>query len=470
MKKIYLLASLFMTAVGFVACDEDFTDWADPQAYEQEAAAGKVSGSGSVLTSSLNSENAPETIELFSAVSEGYGAKFTKLVLNGTTEVPFNSQDGVLTVSKADLEAAIVTNYNSLAATTRNLSLRVEAAAVAEGGEALPIALSQDVFEVAYTTPALPANASESAYYYVGGANGWNLAEPIPFESNGDGTYSLILTIGDGEYFCFAPQSAVDSQDWNALFRAPSNGSAETSGFLNNPQDTNNSFCCEKGGVYFFTLDMVNYKFSYKPFSPYYFVTGTPNSWTDKDKNAAFYPESTFVQSYTAYWAGAWDLKIWGKDDFGNWDACLGTAVDGDGAASGVLINQGANSFQSPEAGYYTLTVDFSAMTYTWTKLENQDPTEYEVITLSGDFNGWGDTEMTRVNTHNWYLPAQELSSSVKFKIKDSWDINWGPNENASNTYGTGYQGGGNISLADGVYDIYFNDITGQYVFIEVEE
>ena len=38
MKKVYLYASLFVTAMAFTACDEDFKDWAAPQAWEQEAA------------------------------------------------------------------------------------------------------------------------------------------------------------------------------------------------------------------------------------------------------------------------------------------------------------------------------------------------------------------------------------------------------------------------------------------------
>lgn len=104
-----------------------------------------------------------------------------------------------------------------------------------------------------------------------------------------------------------------------------------------------------------------------------------------------FYPESQTVQTYTTQWTGDGNLKIWDENNFGDWNNCIGAATDGDNAASGKLVTSNAGAIVCPEKGaFYTLKVDFETMSYTWTKLENQTPKEFEKIGLIGDFNEWG--------------------------------------------------------------------------------
>ena len=57
-----------------------------------------------------------------------------------------------------------------------------------------------------------------------------------------------------------------------------------------------------------------------------------------------------------------------------------------------------------------------------------------------------------------------ENDGKVKFRANGSWDINWGGTELPA---GTGYQNGPDIMLSAATYNVYFNDITGQYIFIE---
>ena len=55
----------------------------------------------------------------------------------------------------------------------------------------------------------------------------------------------------------------------------------------------------------------------------------------------------------------------------------------------------------------------------------------------------------------------------MKFRADNAWDVDWGSNTPIS---GTGTQGGSNIPVSvAGTYDIWFNDITGNYIFIPIK-
>ena len=116
------------------------------------------------------------------------------------------------------------------------------------------------------------------------------------------------------------------------------------------------------------------------------------------------------------------------------------------------------------------VTIDMGTMTYTWTKLDNQAPTEYTSVGLIGVNGDWdNDVVMTQVTPHNWYVNTTiSTDCGVKFRENKSWDImDWGADVNiGSQAYGTGTKGGANITVPAGTYDIYLNDITGQFVFI----
>ena len=42
MKKHLIYTGMFLAAIGFSACNEDFKDWADPQSNPQEESAGQL--------------------------------------------------------------------------------------------------------------------------------------------------------------------------------------------------------------------------------------------------------------------------------------------------------------------------------------------------------------------------------------------------------------------------------------------
>lgn len=203
-----------------------------------------------------------------------------------------------------------------------------------------------------------------------------------------------------------------------------------------------------------------------------YYIVGDMNGWGTSTDHI-LYPSSTTVYSYTTQWTGAGNLKFWLDTQVGSWEVAYGCANDGDNSASGALVNSGSGAIVVPTIGeYYTFTADIANMTYTWTRLDNQNPTSYSTIGLIGIGGDWNnDIAMTEVAPHNWYINTEITSDTeIKFRADNGWAASWGNGNNLNDTnYGTAEFNGGNMTISAGTYDIYFNDITTEFVFVPVE-
>ncbi len=147
----------------------------------------------------------------------------------------------------------------------------------------------------------------------------------------------------------------------------------------------------------------------------------------------------------------------------------LGTATN---ATSGTLdTGGGSGNIMIPSDGYYKLTINISTLTYTLAQLPNPNA-GYDSISIIGTVNGnWNtDTQLKRstFDTHVWTAKAVSLNEGVfKFRANNSWDVSWGAQ---SEFFGTAQKGGDNIPLSsEWIYDIYFNDATGDYTLIPVK-
>lgn len=478
-KSLYF--TLAAATLMVTACEEDYTDWA-PAQVSTEGAASTIAGAVSAASASIDAASAGDVITLLStSAAEGCHINLTHLYLNENTEVPFELVDGNVTIKADDLAAAVRDCYKSLAATTRELAFTGNFAMVNAQGEASPIEVAP--VKVNYTTPALPANASDKAYYYVGGYNGWNLADPTPFVAKGDGIFELTISIGDGEWFAFAPQSAVDAQDWNALFRAPSNGCTDASGYLDNDPTTGWSFNCEVGGNYTFILDMVNYTYKYFHHieSAYYYIgaLATDKSYPLTNGGGDPLENPVFTAVIPALGDGWHWFKIapesgFNEDGSWNWDneslcACA-TAKDDESMSGKFVIGGDRNSWHLMEdqypAKFYRLTFNFVSQEYSIT------PVNYsEYIYYAGDWTSWGDGKRelaltdteAGIYTGYYFINAVDNSSTWGFKFIDA-DGNW--------------YGGGNGVLnsdancdpgAEGFYKIQVNWANMTYELTKIE-
>ena len=277
-----------MASFATVSCNEDFKDWEQPQSIPQGPDKDVVTAAANLLSNTIDydaTETSKVTLLTQSFITGVDAAQlvYSNLKINGV-DIPCTSEYGNLIVALDDIKKACETFYKSKAHTTRLMECTVKASSLDDDGVAVPAQLTVDAatvdsFAFQFTTPELPAIAYEEAYYYIGGYNGWNLSAPTPMEKNEDGTFSVILDIGDSEWFCFAPQSAVDNQDWNGLLRATTNGDTSTSGFFNEDSSSGNSFQCEKGGTFKFTISPKDWSFSYAPYSKELYYAGDANGW-----------------------------------------------------------------------------------------------------------------------------------------------------------------------------------------------
>ena len=96
----------------------------------------------------------------------------------------------------------------------------------------------------------------------------------------------------------------------------------------------------------------------------------------------------------------------------------------------------------------------------------------YSMIAMPGAYQDWntGDNFMNAMSTldnvenHDWYLKDVTYDDTeLKFAADNSWDVNWGA---TGFPHGQGTQGGPNITVPAGTYDVYFNDILGTYNFV----
>ena len=208
-------------------------------------------------------------------------------------------------------------------------------------------------------------------------------------------------------------------------------------------------------------------------FTPYYIV-GAITGWSTASSkmNALLYPSSDKEYSYTTIWEGDANLKFWETEDYGDWSKAWSTPIDGDNSPSGNLVKDGSGAMVCPEPGtYYTYSINMGDNTYAWTKCDNQAPAEYNTISLVGSWDAnWGvDIDMEQVYKHNWCVTTTfESKYEFKFRADHAWDTNWGVAIDINDIpYGAGKQNGDNMSVPAGTYIVYFNDITGEFVFVK---
>lgn len=478
------------------SCSEDFKDWADPQTNPQEdaitipgftATAAQAIDFASVTTDSVN------TFSLSSAaLPEGFTLGNARIELtpqgveNATKTTVNTSLDGKGAV--ADLASVVESAYGKRP-TARTFDAQVYVNAIKEG-QAVLIDAGKINLVMTPKAPFIDTN-----YYLVGQMTDWSLDTKFKFTHSDADVYEdpvftiMFTTTDDNQYWKIIPQGNVDAGNIWAVENNPKgvvgvekDGDDAMSGTLLTTTSKGkkaNAGKIAKAGIYQMTINMMDYTYSIKQIAPEYYLVGALQSWSDQNMSCLMTAETAMVQNFTTKWTGDANMKIWLGSDFGKWDNAFGSASgDGVNTAEGKL-KAGGGAIVCPEKGaYYTFTADFSTMTYKWTKLANQNPTEFKHVSLIGVGGKWNegdDIDLEQVAPHNWYLAKQEIpAGGLKIRADHKWrdDGNWGFAEGQKyESKGTLITSGGssNISVPAGTYNIYFNDITGAYAFVEVK-
>lgn len=496
MKKLSLYISIALAGLFMGSCSEDFKDWADPQTNPQEdaitipgftATAAQAIDFASVTTDSVN------TFSLSSAaLPEGFTLENARIELtpqgveNATKTTVNTSLDGKGAV--ADLASVVESAYGKRP-TARTFDAQVYVNAIKEG-QAVLIDAGKINLVMTPKAPFIDTN-----YYLVGQMTDWSLDTKFKFTHSDADVYEdpvftiMFTTTDDNQYWKIIPQGNVDAGNIWAVENNPKgvvgvekDGDDAMSGTLlttTSKGEKANAGKIAKAGIYQMTINMMDYTYSIKQIAPEYYLVGALQSWSDQNMSCLMTAETAMVQNFTTKWTGDANMKIWLGSDFGKWDNAFGSASgDGVNTAEGEL-KAGGGAIVCPEKGaYYTFTADFSTMTYKWTKLANQNPTEFKHVSLIGVGGKWNegdDIDLEQVAPHNWYLAKQEIpAGGLKIRADHKWrdDGNWGFAEGQKyESKGTLITSGvsSNISVPAGTYNIYFNDITGAYAFVEVK-
>ena len=497
MKKISLYVSIALAGLFMGSCSDDFTNWANPQTNPQEdaitipgftATAGQAINFANVETDSVSTFTLSEA-----ALPAGFTLEKARLELtpqgveNATKTTVNASPEGKGAV--ADLASVLESAFGKRP-TARTFDAHVYVNAVKEGQAVLIDAGNINLV----MTPKAPF--IDSNYYLIGdmfGSGKWTLDDCVKFSHSDADVYEdpiftiMFTTTEDDQCWKIIPQGNVDTGNIWAVENAPkgvvgieTDGDYAMSGTLlttTSKGEKANAGKIAKAGIYQMTINMMDYTYTIKQIAPEYYLVGKLQGWSDKlkDKTCLMYAESAMVQSYTTQWNDDANLKIWLGSDFGVWDNAYGTAKNDDNSVEGKI--GGSGSIVCPEPGaFYTFKVDFSTMTYKWTKLENQNPTAYEHVGLIGVGNDWkNDVDMTEVTPHNWFIETTIPEGNFKIRANHEWDdsANWGY------TKGQEFSSTGKlitspvsegIKVAGGKYRIFFNDITLEYAIIAVAE
>ena len=494
MKKISLYVSIALAGLFMGSCSDDFTNWANPQTNPQEDAI-TIPGFTATGAQAINFANVEtDSVSTFTLSEAALPAGFTleKARLELTPQGVENATKTTVNASPegkgavADLASALESAFGKRP-TARTFDAHVYVNAVKEGQAVLIDAGNINLV----MTPKAPF--IDTNYYLVGNMTDWQLDTNLKFAHSDADVYEdpiftiMFTTTEDDQCWKIIPQGNVDTGNIWAVENAPkgvvgieTDGAYAMSGTLlttTSKGEKAGAGKIAKAGIYQMTINMMDYTYTIKQIAPEYYLVGKLQGWSDKleDKTCLMYAESAMVQSYTTQWNDDANLKIWLGSDFGVWDNAYGTAKNDDNSVEGKI--GGSGSIVCPEPGaFYTFKVDFSTMTYKWTKLENQNPTAYEHVGLIGVGNDWkNDVDMTEVTPHNWFIETTIPEGNFKIRANHEWDdsANWGYAEGQKFS-STGKlitspvsQG---IQVAGGKYRIFFNDITLEYAIIAVAE
>lgn len=473
-----------MVGFTFASCNGDYDDWSTPQTNGPENAI-TIPGFKATATDAVNLANPGENVQTFTlstaALPEGAELGHTRVVMTpsdeaAATSVASQTLDATAsgTIDSTALQTAVVKAYGRRPS-ERLFKAHVYSDVVVEGQ-----ALFVDAGEININvTPKAPHIST--AYYVAGDMTSWlefdKLAKFTHSDKDlyDDPVFTVVITTTKADqYWKIIPQENVDAGNmWaEGVLGVKVNGSTDTEGTLvtDNPQAGK----LAEAGTYVISLNMLEYTYSITKADSYYMVGGVYGWNAEAASKLAFYCDGGSKASITTLWTGDANLKIWTRNDIGNWDVAWGSVTDGDNASQGDLISNNGQAFVCPEKGmYYTLNIDMSTHKYSWAKCENQNPASFQNVSLIGSFNGhnWDtDIDMQQTAPHNWYLHYTFSSpAELKFRSNHDWSsANWGghPVKLADMVY-AGETGGDNLNIAAGTYNIYFNDITGKFMFIE---
>lgn len=424
-------------AASFTACDDDYTDWADPMANgpeEPKAVAMTVNPVNPIDFATLS--EGQTHVCLFDAVpqvEEGAEATY-KVILSaeGVAEPIELTANDTCGVSVEELRAAVETLYGKRP-TERTLSAHVYGYYNVKG---------QSIVKEGTTTikVTLTAPVIETAYYLIGTQNGWSTSTVTDWKFSHSGkdvyedpVFTITVPAPVDEtgarvdfWFNIVPESQVaplQGGDWSQLIGSDiGNGDDRTeAGISVKKNGADNAFVqygADEAKFYTITLNMLDGKMTVTAVSyeEWIYVPGDHQGWNPKAAPALRSPESDgryegFTQlngefKFTKH--RNWDDGEYNFNDFSSMD--------------GIFSLGGGSNINCATTGFYKVVANVATGSLTATPITT--------IGLIGTatVNGWdGDTPMTYNATEGcWEVTTHLTASEFKFRANSDWGINFG--------------------------------------------
>lgn len=254
------------------------------------------------------------------------------------------------------------------------------------------------------------------------GYNNWGDFADAPFYTTStDGVYVAYANLLDGEI------KFRENNDWTNNF-----GDTGADGTL----DAGGDNIAVTAGDYKITLNLNDNTYTMEAYS--WGVVGSGyNDWGGAGPDAKFFYDYTTDTFKVGVELIDGEIKFRLNNDWGT--------NFGDTGVDGTLDNGGDNIVVT--AGYYMITLDFNAGTYTMTAADIWG-------VVGSGYNDWGATNdfmFTEVNPGIWIAENVELiDGEIKFRVNEAWDINYGD----TGADGVLDNGGDNIAVTAGTYII----------------
>lgn len=442
MKKILLYTMFSFAMAGLVSCDENFDDWADPQANPQEDSENVTFSAANTSTTVFNlNEISSDSIEVATVAIESpegttvsYKIQLSKNEdLTETVSYDLGGDGDVLKMASDDLQAGVVELYNKRP-DARQLFIRIDGYISTPGEQTLLVKSSTLEIEVTPVAPVI-----ESAYYITGDVVGaWGPNNLVRFNHSGkdvyeDPIFTLVLENPANEAnFKIAPQSALEegADFWGLVLGTAIDGDDALEGTIVQ-QDAGAIKIAEAGWVKI-TLDMMAYTYTIESLdvSPSLLVPGGYQNWSPATAPIVY--SQSVNMKYDGYidirgrdWDGGFVFLTgpdWPKPENGYKKYATDNTVE-----DGYLVLEGGENIKVPEGeGFYRLTVDLSELPYTYTATK----IEWGLVgdATSADWNAGNAINMALdPDTYQWAAITQLTGGkTIKFVANKSWGTDLG--------------------------------------------
>lgn len=478
MKKTILYSLAFLATIGLASCNEDYSDWASPQAYSQEEAAAKYGvtfANGPEANTVLPDSDGNIRLVQVNPGNDGIsGITLKNLVING--ELVKGSIDGYyITVPAATLSKMAFKAHGNRKAEPLQLNVQSQVSINLATGDAVTFD-TEGTTTGSITPDPVPA-VDPKGYFLLGhfkeNGKGFDLSAPVWMTANGDGTYSATVSTSQfntTNYFAFYRASNYDEANptWDEVNKgkigAPTNGDQALDEFAVYADDPVYGEPQSAGifslGTYVITLDPINLTYKIRRAPTEYYIYNSANRGK---KRLMLYSNGDNTYTMTTKWNGTQDMKIWDLANFGNSGMFFGaTTPDATTATGSVTQGTEAGFISAPSSGWYKFTLDMNSSTYQWEAVSEPTKT-YTSVTVSGINKAL--THLSKA-PHNWFVNDVNVASvtTVHFVANDGtvWGASAAGKTISSQNYSFGV-GTYDVTLPAGKYSFYLNDIDGTW-------